>query len=151
MGAASAIAAFGVNPQRIRLSRARGWRLPENTVNVARPGSWGNPFVVGEDGTREHCVELYALLAGGYLCLTSKVGLEPQKRAAAMLRTRLHEIRGRDLACWCRLDGLPCHADVLLLLANEGSKCGILDRFVVRVPDFAVAPVVHRNIDQVAT
>ena len=35
-------------PRRIRLSRARGWRLPENAVNVARPGPWGNPFVVGK-------------------------------------------------------------------------------------------------------
>jgi hypothetical protein len=27
------------------------------------------------------------------------------------------ELRGRDLACWCSLDG-PCHADVLLKVAN---------------------------------
>lgn len=26
-------------------------------------------------------------------------------------------LRGKDLACWCRLDQ-PCHADVLLELAN---------------------------------
>lgn len=31
---------------------------------------------------------------------------------------RLHELRGRDLACWCPLDQ-PCHADVLLELANN--------------------------------
>ena len=29
----------------------------------------------------------------------------------------LAELRGRDLACWCPLDQ-PCHADVLLELAN---------------------------------
>ncbi|MGE2733815.1 DUF4326 domain-containing protein [Mycolicibacterium vaccae] len=28
-----------------------------------------------------------------------------------------HELAGRDLACWCPLDD-PCHADVLLDLAN---------------------------------
>jgi hypothetical protein len=28
------------------------------------------------------------------------------------------ELRGHDLACWCPLDQ-PCHADVLLELANE--------------------------------
>ena len=28
------------------------------------------------------------------------------------------ELRGRDLACWCPLDQ-PCHADVLLELANR--------------------------------
>lgn len=29
----------------------------------------------------------------------------------------LRDLRGRDLACWCPLDA-PCHADVLLELAN---------------------------------
>jgi len=29
----------------------------------------------------------------------------------------LGELRGHDLACWCPLDQ-PCHADVLLELAN---------------------------------
>ncbi len=29
------------------------------------------------------------------------------------------ELAGRDLACWCPLDG-PCHADVLLEVANPG-------------------------------
>ena len=31
----------------------------------------------------------------------------------------LHELRGKDLACWCPVDGQPCHADVLLRIANE--------------------------------
>ncbi|MGO8055976.1 DUF4326 domain-containing protein, partial [Rhizobium leguminosarum] len=31
-----------------------------------------------------------------------------------------HELRGKNLACWCPLDQ-PCHADVLLEIAN--SKC----------------------------
>lgn len=31
---------------------------------------------------------------------------------------RIEELRGRDLACWCPLDQ-PCHADVLLELANR--------------------------------
>lgn len=36
-------------PQRIRLSRQRGWRLPDGAVSVARPTKWGNPF-----GYRQH-------------------------------------------------------------------------------------------------
>jgi hypothetical protein len=28
------------------------------------------------------------------------------------------ELRGKNLACWCKLDQ-PCHADVLLRMANE--------------------------------
>ncbi len=31
------------------------------------------------------------------------------------------ELRGRDLCCWCPLDQ-PCHADVLLELANGGGR-----------------------------
>ncbi|EPX82062.1 hypothetical protein Salmuc_02429 [Salipiger mucosus DSM 16094] len=30
-------------------------------------------------------------------------------------------LRGRDLACWCPLDR-PCHADILLELANKGDE-----------------------------
>jgi hypothetical protein len=38
-----------------------------------------------------------------------------QQRQA--LVASLDELRGRDLACWCPLDE-PCHADVLLEIAN---------------------------------
>ncbi|ETX26587.1 DUF4326 domain-containing protein [Roseivivax isoporae] len=30
----------------------------------------------------------------------------------------IRELRGKDLACWCPLDQ-PCHADVLLEIANR--------------------------------
>ena len=36
------------------------------------------------------------------------------------LRLALDELRGNNLACWCKV-GTPCHADVLLRLANEGT------------------------------
>ena len=42
---------------------------------------------------------------------------ESERQRAALL-ARLPELRGHDLACWCPLDG-PCHADVLLELANR--------------------------------
>ncbi|ATN65310.1 hypothetical protein A3857_18520 [Cereibacter sphaeroides] len=29
----------------------------------------------------------------------------------------IRELRGKDLACWCQ-PGAPCHADVLLEIAN---------------------------------
>lgn len=35
----------------------------------------------------------------------------------AALADRLPDLRGKNLACWCPLDQ-PCHADVLLELAN---------------------------------
>ncbi|SII07108.1 Uncharacterised protein [Mycobacteroides abscessus subsp. abscessus] len=34
-----------------------------------------------------------------------------------IIRDRMTELAGHDLACWCPLDQ-PCHADVLLELAN---------------------------------
>lgn len=93
--------------------------MPENTISVARPGPLGNPFVVGKDGTRERCVELYRLLLGGYLCLTSGPSIAEQEAVIAAVRDRLPSLRGKNLACWCRNDGKPCHADVLLELANR--------------------------------
>lgn len=106
-------------PVRIQLRRTKGWRMPPNTVSVARPGPLGNPFVVGRDGTREECVTLYQRLLAGYLCLSAGPELAEQEAARAAVRERLPELRGKNLACWCRDDGKPCHADVLLELANR--------------------------------
>jgi putative acetyltransferase len=90
--------------RRIRLSRGKGWRKPVSAVVVARPSPWGNPFRVGVDGDRARCVELFrAGLEEGTLGYTAR---EVQRALA-----------GRDLACWCPLDE-PCHADVLLEVAN---------------------------------
>jgi len=36
-----------VTPVRVQRKRTKGWRMPENTVSVTRPGRWGNPFKVG--------------------------------------------------------------------------------------------------------
>lgn len=105
-------------PQRIRLSRAKGWRLPAGAVVVSRPTPWGNPFVVGRDGTSEQCVYLYRNLIAGYVCLTCKTDLASQREAMKFAYTHLGELRGKSLACWCNLDK-PCHADVLLELANR--------------------------------
>ena len=90
--------------ERIRLRRTKGWRKPAGAVVVARPSRWGNSFRVGVDGTRAECVALFrrALLDGQLV-----VGVAEVQR----------ELAGRDLACWCPL-GEPCHADVLLDVAN---------------------------------
>lgn len=109
-------------PRRVQLSRRKGWRMPENTVRVARPGLFGNPFVVNPrftPGSRsgaeyisvptvEDAVECYRLML--------EQPAEPGERAYE-IRQRLPELRGKNLACFCRLDA-PCHADVLLRLAN---------------------------------
>ncbi|HEU5268699.1 MAG TPA: DUF4326 domain-containing protein [Jatrophihabitans sp.] len=107
-------------PERIQLRRSRGWRKPPGAVVVARPSRWGNPFAVGQqvDGVpvrdRAHAVELYRAM----------MARSPQRRAAARA-----ELAGRDLACWCPLlteDGGrgPCHAEVLLQIANSSPEAG---------------------------
>lgn len=110
-------------PDRIRRSRAKGWRLPEGAVIVDRTTPWSNPFVVAEHGTAQACVDLYRFVIGqpGMLCIAGKgidaAQIERQKSARAHLVKHLAELRGKDLCCRCRLDR-PCHADVLLELAN---------------------------------
>jgi hypothetical protein len=93
-------------PARVQLRRTKGWRKPDGAVVVARPTKWGNPFRVGVDGGRSECVALYrvALTRGD-------LPVKPDDVRA--------ELAGKDLACWCPA-GLPCHADVLLRVANTG-------------------------------
>ena len=104
-------------PQRVRLSRAKGWKMPPNTVKVDRATTWGNPFVVGTHGTAAECVDLYEKLACGLLCLSTRNVKEQERARLAMVLART-DLRGRNLACWCALDK-PCHADVLLEIANQ--------------------------------
>jgi AAA domain/Domain of unknown function (DUF4326) len=65
---------------------------------------WHNPYVVGKDGTRDECLEKYE-----------------RHLKASPLMAELPEIKGKTLACHCAPK--PCHADVLLRLANNNPKC----------------------------
>ena len=121
-------------PIRIQRMRAKGWRLPPNTICVTRPGPHGNPFdlnvidhavacglvshgepadfdakeIIGSDSWCQALAETAVLLFRRY------VELMPDKVRKAWLAP----LRGSDLACWCRLD-MPCHADVLLEFSNR--------------------------------
>lgn len=114
-----------MHPVRIRLSRAKGFDLQAHSqsvnglpaVNVARPSPFGNPFMVGKDGDRAECVRLHALVLSGYLVVT-RADLAAQQRAQDHARNHMVDLRGKNLACWCGLDGKPCHADTLIVLAN---------------------------------
>jgi len=98
-------------PQRVKLSRARGWRMPPNTVKVDRTTRWGNPYTAADSGSIAEAVARHARWLRGELAAPG--GEVPPTRD--QIRTGLG---GRDLACWCALDG-PCHADLLLKIANE--------------------------------
>lgn len=110
-------------PKRIQLSRRKGWRMPENTQSVARPGPWGNPFIVGKDGDRAWCVELYKHMLNGHFRVVNPGGatVESLSRERTFIAENVETLRGKDLACWCALDGKPCHADVLLEIANRSN------------------------------
>ena len=101
--------------KRIQRRRARGWKMPPNTVCVDRSTKWGNPFVVGRDGTRADCVDLFAKMLNGLMCLTSGPSIKVQQKYYDMVVRDHAELRGKNLACWCPLSA-KCHADVLLNL-----------------------------------
>lgn len=111
-----------IAPVRLRLSRAKGFRLPDDAISVARPGPFGNPFVIGKDGDRAYCVELYRRLLSGFVCLSCEATPEDQELARKNVLDSLPTLRGLSLACWCSLPvpGQPdvCHAAVLLSIAN---------------------------------
>jgi hypothetical protein len=105
-------------PQRIQRKRTKGWTMPEGAVYVGRPTRWGNPFKLstaacdcGSEGLCEHVA---------YRCHSAEAAVryfraDLQGLMKVAIRT---ELRGKDLACWCPLDE-PCHADVLLEIANK--------------------------------
>tara|TARA_R110000744_G_scaffold254726_4_gene370302 strand:+ start:590 stop:946 length:357 start_codon:yes stop_codon:yes gene_type:complete len=113
-------------PKRIQRKRTKGWRMPVGAVNVTRPTIWGNPFIHADPG---EAVAAYRKLTRGG---TSMFEMGPGKLQFAknahpqtlhwhfsdFVRENIHKLRGKDLACWCPLDA-PCHADVLLHLANK--------------------------------
>lgn len=104
-------------PQRIQRSRAKGWKKPENTVYVGRGSKWGNPHIVG--------VSLEKNGDGSYRRMTPADAVAryrneylPFWKKKQPTRFDLSEIRGKNLMCWCDAQQ-PCHADVLLELANK--------------------------------
>jgi hypothetical protein len=100
-----------MEPQRIQLSRVKGWRMPPNTVKVDRSTTLGNPFQVTADRPAADAVMAFRtwLTVDGV-----DAGLPYTK---ANILATLPMLRGKNLACWCK-SGTPCHADVLLELAN---------------------------------
>ena len=83
--------------------------MPAGAINVARPTRWGNPYRVGDPHPifgwpigPDEAVSMYRALVAPH---------------ALLLRSMDDGLRGHDLACFCKLTD-PCHADVLLELAN---------------------------------
>lgn len=73
-------------------------------IYIGRPSKWGNPFVIGKDGSRKEVIDKY-----------QQYILNNQQ-----LLNDLHELKGKTLGCWCYPK--PCHGDILLKLANKDEK-----------------------------
>lgn len=101
-------------PKRVQLSRQKGWRMPANTVKVDRSTRWGNPFTLADArGDAAEAVRLFRTRLPGH-----QYFVDPDAESyMGRLIASLPELRGKNLACWCK-PGEPCHADVLLELAN---------------------------------
>jgi len=88
--------------------------MPEGAVYVGRPTKWGNPWRHSQwkHDLRRRAVHLFERWLNG-----SNRPEDIEERRLAIMKG-IGELRGKDLACWCPLDE-PCHADVLLELANN--------------------------------
>ena len=121
-------------PNRIQRKRTKGWKTPLSSCGcgkparyVGRPTRWGNPFRVVATGYGFWTViddnevdyrEPTTGWADKYYAVLKSVRLyNMDVRGRLAPYPPLSNLRGHDLACWCPLSA-PCHADVLLELAN---------------------------------
>ena len=136
-------------PQRIQLRRIKDWRKPDGAVVVSRPTIYGNPFraykcdccgywdVIDNNGVTylidHEYVRRPEVRADRSTWTTQAEAIRESVRLYrdeltywlggrlsydAEFAARVADLRGKDLCCWCPLDQ-PCHADVLLEVANQ--------------------------------
>ena len=119
---------------RIQLRRTKGWRKPANAVSIARPGPFGNPFIIRLQpvgwGTPKRRGWFVRELYDGLPCQTwgpwgTKINAARcavllyrewiSKPEQLDLRNNIRDVFGHDEmipACWCK-PGDPCHATVI--------------------------------------
>jgi hypothetical protein len=121
-------------PKRIQRKRTKGWKMSYSVIYVGRPSNWGNPFD-WKDYHSQFCTESKAkaeAVQDFRRWLDGDIKLWPGARH--WIKSNVSRLRGFDLCCWCKLcekhrdgkpfdeiclDCEPCHADVLLELANK--------------------------------
>ena len=82
-------------------ARVVGRQSGPDRRHIGRPDIFGNPFVIGRDGTRTEVIAKYKAWAP----------TQPRIMAA------LPELAGKNLICWCA--PLPCLGDVLLDMVQQ--------------------------------
>lgn len=105
-------------PKRIQLKRTKGWRMPSNAVKVDRSTRWGNNAAKIGDDISYYTAGCTRATAADVVDLFERFEVAESLADPAGFEKWIAPLRGKDLACWCPLDQ-PCHADVLLRLANE--------------------------------
>lgn len=96
----------------MRVLNKRVDKIPPDAIYVGRPSKWGNPFKFPSfyaSRPRDTRLAVRKSVVGQY---REYVMARPW-----LLRMIQEELKGKDLVCWCA--PLPCHADVLLELANK--------------------------------
>lgn len=88
--------------------------IPENAVYVGRPTKWGNPFTHRKDVAKKRddvtlVEDLDSALRNYRVHLMGLIAEEGPEI--------LDELKGKDLVCWC--SPAPCHADILMEIAND--------------------------------
>ena len=101
--------------KRIQRKRTKGWRMPEGAIYVGRPSRWGNRWRPDDDLGRGLLWDAQTVVDLFRIDITTREDCWPETFSLA---DWLAPLLGHDLACWCALDQ-PCHADVLLELANR--------------------------------
>jgi hypothetical protein len=93
--------------------------MPADTRKVDRSTLFGNPF----KGEGEDIIQLHRAWLTGQMTDDVIEARYPPLVARHLISRRqyvltsLTQLRGMNLACWCSLTK-PCHADLLLELAN---------------------------------
>ena len=75
--------------------------IDDYDIYIGRDSKWGNPYLIGKDGSRQEVIEKYRKR----LLLNKK------------LLNDLHELEGKVLGCWCKPK--PCHGDILVEFVNN--------------------------------
>ena len=73
-------------------------------VYIGRGSKWGNPFIIGKDGTRDEVIQKYKAWI-----LTTPA-----------LTNCMDELKGKTLGCFCKPKA--CHGDVLVALADGNTE-----------------------------
>jgi len=76
-------------------------------IYIGRPSDWGNPYEIGKDGSRKEVIEKYR----AYVTSNKE------------LMSRLHELEGKVLGCWCAPKA--CHGHVLVELVEQNKKSAL--------------------------